>query len=179
MRQAKPYSKEESGQKIEKTMKGLSEAFAGESMANRKYLAYAEQADKEGYPAVAKLFRTVAEAETIHAHAHFKAMGEVRSTAENLQAALDGETYEFTEMYPAFIGYAKEEGQKTALRSFTLANEAEKVHGGLFKKALDSMKKGEDTVFYLCPVCGYVEEGGAPDACPICKAKKEVFVTVQ
>lgn len=164
---------------MEKTMKGLSEAFAGESMANRKYLAYAQQAEKEGYPGIAKLFRTVAEAETIHALAHFRTMGEVKSTAENLQAALDGETYEFTEMYPTFIEYAEEEGHNTALRSFTLANEAEKVHGGLFKKALDSMKKGEDSVFYLCPVCGHVEERGAPDVCPICRAKKDVFVTVQ
>ncbi|MGD9821803.1 MAG: rubrerythrin family protein [Aminobacteriaceae bacterium] len=163
---------------MEKTMKGLSEAFAGESMANRKYLAFAEQAEKEGYPATAKLFRTIAEAETLHALAHFRTMGGVKSTAENLQAALEGETYEFTEMYPGFIRDAEEEGQKNAVRSFTFANEAEKVHGELYKKALASMEKGKDSTFFLCPVCGYVEEGHAPDVCPICKAKKDVFVTV-
>ena len=163
---------------MEKTMKGLSEAFAGESMANRKYLAFAEQAEKEGYPAIARLFRTIAEAETLHALAHFRTMGGVKSTAENLQAALDGETYEFTEMYPAFNKEAEKEKVKNAVRSFTLANEAEKVHGELYKKALASMEKGKDSTFYLCPVCGYVEEGIAPDFCPICKAKKDVFVTV-
>lgn len=163
---------------MEKTLNGLSEAFAGESMANRKYLAFAEQAEKEGYPAAAKLFRTIAEAETIHAIAHFKAMGGVKSTAENLKAALKGETYEFTEMYPAFIKDAEEEGQKNAHRSFSLANEAEKVHGELYKKAMASLEKGKDSVFFLCPICGYVEEENAPDTCPICKAKKEVFKTV-
>jgi len=163
---------------MEKTMKGLSEAFAGESMANRKYLAFAEQAEKEGYPAVARLFRTIAEAETLHALAHFKTMGGVKSTAENLKAALEGETYEFTEMYPGFIRDAEEEGQKNAVRSFTFANEAEKAHGELYKKALASMEKGKDSTFFLCPVCGYVEEGHTPDVCPICKAKKDVFITV-
>lgn len=163
---------------MEKTMKGLSEAFAGESMANRKYLAFAEQAEKDGYPAVAKLFKTVAEAETLHAIAHFKTMGGVKSTAENLKAALEGETYEFTEMYPGFIKDAEEEGRKDAARSFSFANEAEKVHGELYKRALASMEKGKDSTFYLCPICGYVEEGGVPDICPICKAKKDVFITV-
>lgn len=158
-----------------KTMKGLSEAFAGESMANRKYLAFAEQAEKEEYPAVARLFRTVAEAETLHALSHFKTMGGVRSTAENLKAALEGETYEFTRMYPDFMKDAAEENQKEALKSFTTANEAEKVHGELYRKALASLEKGKDSQFFLCPVCGYVEEGHAPDACPICKAKKDVF----
>ena len=163
---------------MEKTIKGLSEAFAGESMANRKYLAFAEQAEKEGFPAVAKLFKTIAEAETLHAIAHFKTMGGVKSTAENLKAALEGETYEFTEMYPGFIEDAETEGRKDAVRSFTFANEAEKVHGELYKKALASMEKGKDSTFYLCPICGYVKEGEAPDVCPICNAKKSAFKTV-
>ena len=163
---------------MEKTKKALSEAFAGESMANRKYLAFAAQAEKEGYPAAAKLFRTIAEAETLHAISHFRALGGVKTTAENLRGALEGETYEFTSMYPAFIKDAEEEGQKEALRSFTFANEAEKVHGELYKKNMESLEKGKDSTFWLCPVCGYVEEAHAPDVCPICGAKKEVFHTV-
>ncbi|HCL79996.1 MAG TPA: rubrerythrin [Synergistaceae bacterium] len=161
-----------------KTMKGLAEAFAGESQANRKYLAFAAQAEKEGYPAVAKLFKTIAEAETLHALAHFKTMGGVKTTAENLKAALEGETYEFSVMYPEFMKFAEEEGQKAAAAGFHFANEAEKVHGALYEKAIASLEKGKDSTFYLCPVCGYVEEGHAPDLCPICKAKKEVFKVV-
>ena len=161
-----------------KTMKGLAEAFAGESQANRKYLAFAAQAEKEGYPAVAKLFKTIAEAETLHALSHFKTMGGVKTTEENLKTALEGETYEFTTMYPAFIKDAEAESQKAAVASFHLANEAEKVHGALYKKAIASLEKGKDSTFYLCPICGYVEEGHAPDVCPICKAKKEVFKVV-
>ena len=162
-----------------KTTQNLAAAFAGESQANRKYLAFAEQAEKEGYPKIAKLFRTIAEAETLHALSHFKTMGGVESTQENLQAALEGETYEFTEMYPAFIKDAQADGQKEALRSFNFANEAEKVHGNLYKHALENMTKGEDGDFYLCPICGYVQEGSAPDACPICGASAKVFKTIE
>ena len=162
----------------ERTMKDLQEGFAGESMANRKYLAFADQADKEGYPGVAKMFRAIASAETVHATAHFRTMGGIGDTASNLKAALDGETYEFSTMYPGFIEDAEAEGHAAAKRSFHLANEAEKVHGGLYKKALEGIEalKGKDTDWYLCPICGFVHEGSAPDVCPICKAKRSVFV---
>ena len=158
-----------------KTMKDLMDAFAGESMANRKYLAYAAQADKEGYPAVAKLLKTIAEAETLHAHSHFRVAGGVGDTMKNLQAALDGETYEFSEMYPGFMKDAEAEGNKAAFKSFQLANEAEKVHAELYKKAIANLEKGRDAEYYLCPFCGYVQENGVPDECPICKAKGSTF----
>ncbi|MDR1730713.1 MAG: rubrerythrin family protein [Synergistaceae bacterium] len=160
-----------------KTMKNLAEGFAGESQANRKYLAFAEQADREGYPGVAKMFRAIASAETLHAHSHFRAMDGVKDTAANLQAALEGETYEFTTMYPGFIEDAEEENDAKARRSFHMANEAEKVHAALYKQAIDNIAslKGRDSSWYLCPVCGYVHEGRAPDVCPICGAKAAVF----
>lgn len=163
---------------MEKTMKGLAEAFAGESQANRKYLAFAEQADKDGYPQAAKLFRAAAEAETGHAHTHLRNMGGIKSTKENLEAAIAGETHEFQVMYPEFIAYAKEENQQTALRGFELANAAEEVHAQLYKKALANIDSEVITDLYLCKVCGYIHEGSAPDICPICKAKSAAFKKV-
>lgn len=162
------------------TQENLSEAFAGESQANRKYLAFADQAAKDGFSNVAKLFRTAAEAETIHAMGHFKAMGGVGTTAENLQAAIDGETYEYTEMYPPMLEKAEGEGHK-AKRMFGYAAKAEAVHAKLYKQALEAVKAGKDLevgAIYLCPVCGHIEFGKAPDACPICGTKGEKFVQV-
>lgn len=158
-----------------KTMKDLGEAFAGESQANRKYLAFAQKADEEGYPQVARLFRAAAAAETIHAHMHLRNMGGVNSTLDNLKEAVAGETYEFSEMYPGFIEDAQSEGEKAALRGFKLASEAEKVHAGLYQKALDNLDKKEVFDVYLCPICGHVAEGEAPDACPICGAKATAY----
>ena len=142
------------------------------------YLAFAAQAEKEGYPGVAKMFRTIAAAETVHALAHFRTSGGVGDTAANLKASLDGETYEFSTMYPAFIKDAEAEGHEAAKKGFHFANEAEKVHGSLYQKALDGLAslKGKDSDWYLCPICGFVQEGSAPDSCPICKAKGSVFV---
>ena len=127
-----------------KTQENLQEAFAGESQANRKYLAFAKQADKEGYPQAAKLFRAAAAAETVHAHAHLNAMKGVEKTAENLKSAVAGETHEFKNMYPDMIQAAKDEGEKAAERSFTYANEVEKIHAGLYQKALDNLGKAFD-----------------------------------
>ncbi len=163
---------------MSKVMEDLAEAFAGESQANRKYLAFAEQADKEGFPGVAKMFRAIASAETLHAHSHFKTMGGVATTADNLKSALEGETHEFTVMYPEFLKDAEAEGNAKAKMSFRHANEAEKVHGALYKKTLEELEslKGKDTDWYVCPVCGYIHEGSAPEACPICKVKGEKFI---
>jgi len=157
------------------TEKNLAAAFAGESQANRKYLSFAKQADKEGYTQIAKLFRATAEAETIHALAHFKNMGMIKSTAENLQAAIDGETYEFSVMYPEFITEAEAEGNTNAVRAFTLANEAEKVHAKLYKKALANLEVKGSSDYYLCTICGHIHENSAPDLCPICNAKAEAY----
>ncbi len=162
-----------------KTMKNLKEAFAGESQANRKYLAFAVQAEKDGFLQVAKLFRAAAEAETVHAHSHLRAMEGIRSTQDNLVEAIAGETHEFKSMYPQMIAEAEGEGSARALRSFKFANEVEKVHAGLYQKALDSL--GQDVEpfdYFVCPVCGHTVERGAPDVCMVCGAKGSVFIRV-
>ena len=160
---------------MEKSVANLKEAFAGESQANRTYLAFAEKADREGYPQVARLFRAAAEAETVHALNHLKALKEVHSTAENLRAAKAGEVAEFERMYPGMIAAAQAEGHKEAERTFNFANEVEKVHARLFQKALETMEARELVDIFVCPVCGYTVEGEAPDTCPVCKALKKFF----
>jgi rubrerythrin len=162
-----------------KTEQNLQEAFAGESQANRKYLAFAKQADREGYPKAAKLFRAAAEAETVHAHAHLKAMGGIKGTTENLKTAISGEIHEFKSMYPAMIEASKADGNKAAEQSFTYANAVEEVHARLYEKALEDLEKESNVeCYYVCPVCGYTHENSAPDTCPVCKAKGKVFVRV-
>ncbi len=163
---------------MSKTEQNLRDAFAGESQANRKYLAFAKQAEKEGYPQAAKLFRAAAEAETVHAHAHLKALGDVGSTKENLQTAVNGETHEFKEMYPVMIQEAQDEGRKAAERSFRFANEVEKIHAGLYQKALDHLESMDEVDYYVCPVCGYTAEVQPPDTCPVCGAKGRTFFKV-
>lgn len=160
---------------MSKTEKNLQHAFAGESQANRKYLAFAKKAEAEGYTQAAKLFRAAAAAETIHAHNHLRELGVVKSTRENLLEAIEGESYEFQQMYPGMIADAAAEGNSKALQSFNYANAVEKVHAALYKKALDSLGKNIDTDYYVCQVCGYTAEGEAPDECPVCKAKKMAF----
>jgi rubrerythrin len=159
-----------------KTDQYLKEAFAGESQANRKYLAYAVKADQEGFSQVARLFRAAAEAETVHAHNHLRALKGIGSTKENLADAIAGETHEFTKMYPEMIAAAKAEGQKDAERSFSYANAVEKVHAQLYEKILAGLGgKQEDLPYYVCPVCGYTVEKNAPDTCPVCGTKGSLF----
>jgi rubrerythrin len=162
------------------TDSNLKEAFAGESQANRKYLAFAKKAEQEGFANVARLFRTAAEAETIHAHGHLAAMGGVKSTAENLKAAIEGETYEYTQMYPPMLQLAEKDNHQ-AKRMFGLAAKAEAVHAKLYQLALEAVQQGKDltqTGFYLCPVCGHIELGQAPESCPICGTKRDRFIQV-
>ena len=162
------------------TEKNLKDAFAGESQANRKYLAFARKAEQDGFANVARLFRTAAEAETIHALGHLNAMGGIGSTADNLRAAIAGETYEHTEMYPPMLRQAEAENHR-AKRMFEYAEKAEAVHAGLYRMALEAVAQGKDlaeTGIYLCPVCGHIELGKPPAACPICGAKGEKFVQV-
>ena len=163
---------------MSKTEENLSEAFAGESQANRKYLAFAKQAEQEGYKQVAKLFRAAAEAETVHAHSHLRTLGGVKGTADNLQEAVAGETHEFKSMYPAMIEAAKAEGEKAALRSFTYANEVEKIHAALYQKALSNLEELKETDYYVCSVCGFTCENEPPDSCPVCNAKAKAFFKV-
>ncbi len=160
--------------------KNLKEAFAGESQAYQKYIAFAAIAEKEGFPNIAKLFRSTAEAEKIHAEGHLKALDAVNNTIENLKTAIEGETYEFTSMYPPMLTAAEGEGHK-AKRMFRYAVEAEKVHAKLYSLALEAAKRGEDlavTKIYLCPICGHIEFNEVPEVCPICGAKKEKYVTI-
>ncbi len=164
---------------MSQTEKNLQEAFAGESQANRKYLAFAKKADQEGYPLVANLFRAAAEAETVHAHAHLRVLKGINSTAENLKEAVAGETHEFKSMYPAMIETAKSEGNKAAERTFSFANEVEKIHADLYQKALDSLDNPEDVeCYYVCSVCGYTCENEPPETCPVCKANIKAFSRV-
>jgi len=166
---------------MSKSTENLEAAFAGESQANRKYLFFAEQADKEGHRQIARLFRATAEAETVHARKHLTVLEGIRSTGDNLQAAIGGEHHEFTEMYPDFIQQAEAEGESKARISFNLANQVEKVHHGLFKAALDMLEKKqalEDKTFHVCQVCGYTVDGEAPDKCPICGTPRAKFKPV-
>ncbi|PKO12633.1 MAG: rubrerythrin [Chloroflexi bacterium HGW-Chloroflexi-10] len=168
---------------MSKSLEGLKSAFAGESQANRKYLAFAEAADKEGYPQVARLFRAAAHAETVHAITHLKTMGGVKTTLENLREAIEGENYEVTNMYPEFIGYAESEDDKKALSSFKKAFEVEKVHEELYHQMLDLLAAGhaneEEYEYYVCPVCGYTHARTAPEKCPVCGVPAERFEKIQ
>ncbi len=163
---------------MSKTAKNLADAFAGESQANRKYLAFAKQAEKEGFNQAAKLFRAAAEAETVHAHAHLRAMKAIGNTKENLKVAIDGEIHEFKNMYPEFIEAASKEGEKDAERSFRFANEVEKIHAGLYQRMLDNLGKDQEADYYVCSVCGMTVEGAAPEKCPVCGAARKAFSLV-
>lgn len=156
---------------MSKTLDDLQAAFAGESQANRKYTAFGQKADAEGYSQIARLFRAVAHAETVHALLHFRAMDAVGSTTENLKTAINGENYEVMEMYPEFIRDAENENEKRALRGFNYAWEVEKGHEALYREALallDAGEKEEEYDYYVCPVCGYTHKRSAPDKCPVC-----------
>jgi rubrerythrin len=163
------------------TAKNLQDAFAGESQANRKYTAFARKAEADKMPNVARLFRAAAEAETVHALAHLRVMGGVKTTAENLQAAIDGEGHEFKDMYPAFIAEAEREGNKAAVLTFKNAMAVEKVHYELYTKALEAVKSGRDlpaAPIQVCEICGNTFSGEAPDKCPVCGAPKTRFIPV-
>jgi len=165
---------------VASTRDNVQEAFAGESQASQKYLAFARQADHDGFPNVARLFRTAADAERVHAEGHLKALDGVGTTAVNLEAAIAGETYEFTKMYPPMLRQAEQDGHK-ARRMFGYAVKAEAVHAKLYQLALDAVRAGRDLAeshYYVCPVCGHIEFGKPPDQCPICGTKGEKFTEV-
>ncbi len=158
----------------------LREAFAGESQANRKYLAYAAKAVQERHPQAARLFRAAAEAETVHAHNHLRALKAIRSTRENLEDAVAGETHEFKKMYPGMIETARAEGHKEADRSFSYANEVEKVHAQLYQQLLDGLGKSQDSYpYYVCTICGHTVGKEPPDTCPVCGAKAKAYKKVE
>lgn len=164
---------------MSKTNDNLQEAFAGESQARNRYMAFAMKADEEGYPQVARMFRAAAEAETVHAINHLRAMKGVHGTAENLAEAVEGETHEFQNMYPGMISDAQAEGAKEAERSFNYANTVEQVHADLYQKLKDNLSKDmEQYPYWVCPVCGFTAEKEAPERCPVCNAKGERFKKV-
>ncbi len=163
-----------------KTEDFLMEAFAGESQANRKYTAFAAQADKEGFPQAAKLFRAAAEAEAVHAANHLRALKAIKTTKENLREAITGETHEFKEMYPEMIASAKAEGAKDAERSFNYANAVEEYHARLYHDMLEGLEaKKESYPYFVCPVCGMTVEKEAPDKCPVCGVKGSMFRKIE
>jgi rubrerythrin len=167
------------------TPENLMAAFAGESQANRKYLAYAVKAEKDGYPQIARVFRAAAAAETVHAHNHFRTGDHVKTTVENIKDAISGEHYEFTSMYPAFLEEAKKEGEKKAEQSFHWANEVEKIHHELYNNALKAAEEGKDLEakeMWVCPICGATFEGPhehLEDECYICNTKKEKYMKIE
>ena len=166
---------------MSKSIESLKGAFAGESQANRRYLTFARKAEEEGFWQVAKLFRAAAEAETIHALNHFRIMGEIKSTVENLEAAVSGETFEYTKMYPEYLNIAKQEGNHQAVWSFNVANKVEQVHAGLFLKAVESLRNNKDLEkidYYVCNICGNTIEDTAPEKCPFCGAPKKEFFKI-
>ena len=163
------------------TSDNLKEAFAGESQANRTYLAFAKKADAEGHPQIARLFRAAAAAETVHAHAHLRVMGGVKSTAENVQAGIEGEGHEFQSMYPGFVREAEAEGNNAATISFKNAMAVEEIHHGLYSQAAEALKQGKDlpeASILVCQVCGNTVLGEAPEKCPICGAPRKRFEEV-
>jgi len=165
---------------LTKTEEFLMEAFAGESQANRKYSAFAAQADKEGYPQAARLFRAAAEAEAVHAANHLRALKAIKSTKENLRESIAGETHEFKEMYPEMIAAAKAEGAKEAERSFNYANAVEEYHARLYHGVLESLEeKKEIYPYYVCPICGMTVEKEAPEKCPVCGVKGSMFKKIE
>ncbi len=166
---------------MSKTSENLKSAFAGESQANRRYLAFAKKAEEEGKLGLAKLFRAAAEGETVHALNHLQNAGEVKSSLENLKTAIEGEGYENSEMYPQFIKEAEQEGEEKAKTGFYGANEVEKIHEGLFKEALEKLEKGKEVEvkeYFVCSVCGYPAVGAVPEKCPVCGVPKEKFQKV-
>lgn len=163
------------------TKENLAEAFAGESQANRTYLAFAKQAEVDGFPQVARLFRAAAHAETVHAHAHLRAMGGIKKTTENLESAIEGEGFEFQTMYPPFLEEAKKEGDRLAEISFRNALAVEEIHHDLYQKALSAVKSGGDLAarpVYVCEICGNTVYDDAPDKCPVCGVPKERFTLI-
>jgi len=166
---------------MDRSTENLKAAFAGESQANRRYLAFARKAEQESLKQVAKLFRAAAEAETVHALNHLRVIGEIKSTAENLNTAVSGETFEFKEMYPEYLKIARQERKKQAAWSFDVANKVEQIHAGLFKKASEAVRNNKDleaVSYYICSVCGNTVENMAPKKCPICGAPKKEFFEV-
>lgn len=164
------------------TEQNLAAAFAGESQASRRYVAFAKKAESEGFPQIARLFRAAAEAETVHAAAHLRVMNGIKTTKENVSAAIEGEGYEFKSMYPAFIKDAEAEGQRAAIKSFENAMAVEKIHYSLYQAAFDALTSGKDLSearIFVCPVCGNTEIGFAPERCPICNVAGERFIEVK
>ncbi|MGB2696753.1 MAG: rubrerythrin family protein [Candidatus Zixiibacteriota bacterium] len=160
------------------TEENIKSAFSGESQAHMRYLIFAKKAEEEGFANVARLFKSIAFAEQVHATNHLKVLGEINSSAQNLQAAIDGETFEVAEIYPAYKEVAKLQEEKGAVRSTDWALQAEKIHAAMYQKTKQAVEDSKDIELkevFICELCGYTVEGGVPDRCPICGAPKQKF----
>jgi len=163
----------------DKTEKNLAYAFAAESKASARNATFARKADLEGYSQIARLFRAVSDAESIHAHRYLLLMrGKIGSTEENLETAFQNEIKANVEEYPKLIKDASAEDNKSALKAFSQARDVESLHAELYKKALNDMVSERETEYYVCQVCGYISEDEAPEKCPICGAVKDKFKSV-
>ncbi|MBI5250309.1 MAG: rubrerythrin family protein [Desulfomonile tiedjei] len=164
---------------MSKTEENLKEAFAGECQASIRYVAFAEKADAEGYPGAARLFRAAARAEIVHALSHLRVLGEVKATQDNVETAIQGESFEFKEMYPAMVKDAVEDNNIEARHSLEYAMSIEMVHAKLFKKAVEEESTNASSHFYVCPVCGHTVRGKAPKKCPYCGVDEKRFMEIQ
>jgi rubrerythrin len=175
-------------------LQNLQTAYNGEMNANAKYEAFAKKADEEGYKQVAVLFRAAAQAEKVHANNLsnvIQKMGatptadvknpEVKTTKENLQTALTGETYEYTKMYPEFLDNAKKEKNIEAMRAFNFSLQVEKIHAGFYNEAINNLEKWKKATddFFVCPVCGFTERGKRNKPCPICDTPEDMFAVIK
>ena len=163
---------------MSKTTQNLEEAFAGEAQAYFRYQGFADKAEKEGLQGAARLFRAVARAEMVHAMSHLKVLGKVKSTAENIESAIQGETHEFKDMYPPMVRDAVEENEMEARHSFEYAMAIEMVHAKLFKKALKDPGANPEAKYFVCPVCGHTAMDQAPGKCPYCGVDEKKFISV-
>lgn len=161
------------------TSENLKAAFAGESQAHMRYLIFSEKAEREGYPNIARLFKAISFAEQVHATNHYRELGGINASPQNLRIAIDGETWEVEEMYPAYLAVAQLQQEKGAQRSMGYALEAEKIHAAIYTEAQKATEMGQDLKIgpvYICSVCGHTVEGEAPERCPVCNAKREKYV---
>ena len=170
-----PY--EVPGIKGTKTLKNLKTGFVAESQAHLRNLAFAMQAEREGYPQMVNLFRAVAEAEAVHAFNHLRLLNAVSGTQENLESAFERENLA-SNSYPQFIREASEDGNMNVVKIMSYTRDVERGHAKLYKKALEHIIAERESEYYVCQVCGYVSDGVLPDECPICGAPKEKFKKV-
>jgi rubrerythrin len=157
------------------TRDALQQAYAGEAKAALRLKVYAEKAEEEGYPQIAKLFRVIARSEEIHGARALKVLREIRSTEENLAVSFEAEQRVAEVAYGEFVKRAEAEGNQAAVLQFSQSKDVEETHAKLYKEAMNHVMEERETTYYVCLVCGYVADGLCPDICPVCGAKRDRF----